>query len=166
MIFRGGELAKEEAISIDMPSREKLDRFDRARVRTPQGGVTANAARALGLSKNRTASDLHHAVDACVIAAATPRLIKRLNEYNRFKEEIVITPNGTLVWRETGVLLSNEEARQFSEDQFPQPFSPNMFHQEVMARLSRDGRTYLTKKGTNTITTLKTTRIRTRGIAL
>ena len=152
LIFDAGALALDETISPDDKGRDKMDRFMRARVRTPQGGITSMLRGLWGLSKNREAGDLHHAIDACVIAAATPRLIQRLNEYNRFKEEVIINNNGLVVWRETkekalGEVLTIDEMNAFVEKEFPQPFKPQMFHQEVMARLSRDGRTYLTKHG-------------------
>jgi CRISPR/Cas system Type II protein with McrA/HNH and RuvC-like nuclease domain len=152
LVFRDGAQAEDETINPDDSGREKKDRFMRARVRTPQGGVTSMLRGLWGLSKNRAAGDLHHAVDACVAAAATPKLIQRLNEFNRFKEEVIITSSGTAIWREPdedGVhkALTEQEISVFVESEFPQPFHPQMFHQEVMARLSLDGRTYLTKHG-------------------
>jgi CRISPR/Cas system Type II protein with McrA/HNH and RuvC-like nuclease domain len=152
LIFHGGNRAQDESINPDDKGSVKMDRYMRARVRTPQGGITSMLRGLWGLSKHRDAGDLHHAIDACVIAAATPRLIQRLNEYNRFQEEIIITSNGTAVWRESadkalGEVLNEDELGTFVEKDFPQPFHPNMFHQEVMARLSRDARTYMTKRG-------------------
>lgn len=152
LVFHGGQLANDETINPDDNGRDKKDRFMRARVRTPQGGVTSMLRGLWGLSKNRDAGDLHHAVDACVAAAATPKLIQRLNEFNRFREEVIITPKGMAVWRESeehaeGEILTLEELQNFVEKEFPQPFHPKMFHQEVMARLSHDGKTYLTKHG-------------------
>jgi CRISPR/Cas system Type II protein with McrA/HNH and RuvC-like nuclease domain len=153
LVFHAGALAKDETINPDDSGRDKKDRFMRARVRTPQGGVTSMLRGLWGLSKNRDAGDLHHAVDACVAAAATPKLIQRLNEFNRFKEKVIITPNGMAVWRECenhaeGEILTPAALQEFVEKEFPQPFHPQMFHQEVMTRLSHDGRTYLTKHGT------------------
>lgn len=152
LIFHGGNLAKEETISPDDNGQIKLNRFMRARVRTPQGGVTSMLRGLWGLSKNRAAGDLHHALDACVVAAATPKLIQRLNEFNKFKESVIISSNGMPMWRESneralGEILTPEELQQFVEKEFPQPFQPVMFHQEVMARLSHNGTTYLTKHG-------------------
>ena len=150
LVFHDGARAEDETINPDDSGRDKKDRFMRARVRTPQGGVTSMLRGLWGLSKNRDAGDLHHAVDACVAAAATPKLIQRLNEFNRFKEEVIITSSGSAIWRkpdEDGVhnALTEQEVGVFVESKFPQPFHPQMFHQEVMARLSQDGRTYLTK---------------------
>lgn len=152
LVFHDGNLAKDETINPDDSGFDKRDRFMRARVRTPQGGVTSMLRGLWGLSKNRDAGDLHHAVDACVAAAATPRLIQRLNEFNRFKETVIVTSNGMAVWRESdrraeGEILTPEERQEFVEKEFPQPFHPQMFHQEVMARLSLDGQTYLIKNG-------------------
>jgi CRISPR subtype II RNA-guided endonuclease Cas9/Csn1 len=152
LIFHGGAHAQDESINPDDIGSVKMDRYMRARVRTPQGGITSMLRGLWGLSKNRGAGDLHHAIDACVVAAATPRLIQRLNEYNRFQEEVIITSNGMAVWRESankalGEVLNEDELRAFVEKDFPQPFHPQMFHQEVMARLSRDAKTYMTKRG-------------------
>ena len=36
--------------------------------------------------KDREGSDLHHALDACVVAAATPGIIKRISDYSRDRE--------------------------------------------------------------------------------
>ena len=146
LLFSGGAKAEEGNLSTESTSRERWDNLQRARVRTPQGGATAMLRGLWGLSKNRETSDLHHAVDACVIAAASPSLIARLNNYHRFKEVVLITPQGDAVWRETGELLSHEQYETFTEQEFPEPFAPHRFHQEVMTRISNDGKTYLTKK--------------------
>lgn len=147
LMFKGSVKAEEGNLSTESTSKERWDNMQRARVRTPQGGATAMLRGLWGLTKNREASDLHHAVDACVIAAASPALIHRLTNYYKFRETVLITSQGEAVWRETGELLSHEELETFTEPNFPDPFAPHRFHQEVMARISGDGRTYLTKGG-------------------
>lgn len=147
LLFAGNERAVEEEISPEAAASERLDRFRRNRVRTPQGGVVAKLRGLWGLSKKREDGDLHHALDACVIAAATPKLIQRVNEYHRFEENVVIQSDGAAFWRETGARLSDLEFAQFTEREFPQPFAPHAFREEVLARLSPDGKTYWTKGG-------------------
>lgn len=155
LLFRDGMRAEESNLSIDSTGQQRYDNLMRARVRTPQGGAVAMLRGLWGLSKNREASDLHHAIDACVVAAASPKLIQRLNEYHRYEEMVIITPNGTAVWRGRdpqdikgeGEVLSADELASFTETEFPDPFAPHRFHQEVMARISENGRRYRTKSG-------------------
>ena len=63
-------------------------------VLTPSGGFTSFLRTRWGLYKDRESSDLHHAQDVCVIAAATPALIKRVSDYNRKRETLEILPGG------------------------------------------------------------------------
>lgn len=155
LLFRDGVRAEEGNLSIDSTGRQRYDNLMRARVRTPQGSAVAMLRGLWGLSKNREESDLHHAIDACVVAAASPKLIQRLNEYHRYEEMVIITSNGTAIWRGRdpqdtkgeGEILSADELAQFTEKEFPDPFAPHRFHQEVMARISENGRRYKAKSG-------------------
>ncbi len=103
-----------------------------SRVLCPAGGYTSFLRTRWGLVKNRTASDLHHALDACVIASANRSLQKRVSDFSR-KGELVQLPDGTFVDRETGEIL-NEEATAALGEHFPQPWLN--FRKEVQARLS------------------------------
>lgn len=147
LLFANDDRATKEEISPDAPAEEKLERFRHNRVRTPQGGVIAKLRGLWGLSKVRADGDLHHALDACVIAAATPSLIQRVNEYHRFEEIVVVQSDGMAFWRETGERLPEKELTQFVDKTFPNPFAPHAFREEVLARLSPDGKTYWTKSG-------------------
>jgi CRISPR-associated endonuclease Csn1 len=109
----------------------------------PAGGLTSFLRARWGLLKNRAASDLHHALDACVIASANRSLQKRVSDFSR-KNELVQLVDGTFVDKETGEVLSAEAASTLGE-RFPQPWSH--FREEVLARLSNDGKTYLAKDG-------------------
>jgi CRISPR-associated endonuclease Csn1 len=99
-------------------------------VLAPSGGFTSFLRTRWGLHKDREASDLHHAQDACVIAAATPALIKRVSDYNRKRETLEILPGGAIVDKTTGEITKNAKAH------FPEPWSH--FRDEVLARLSHD----------------------------
>ena len=113
------------------------------RVLCPAGGLTSFLRARWGLLKNRAASDLHHALDACVIASANRSLQKRVSDFSR-KNELVQLVDGTFVDKETGEVLNAEAASALGE-RFPQPW-PH-FREEVLARLSNDGKTYLAKDG-------------------
>lgn len=108
-------------------------------VLTPSGGFTSFLRARWGLVKNREQSDLHHALDACVIAAASHRLIKRVSDYNRRKETLAITGNGRVIDTRTGEVLKD------TKEHFPEPW-PH-FGREVEARLSPDPRTRIETGG-------------------
>jgi CRISPR/Cas system Type II protein with McrA/HNH and RuvC-like nuclease domain len=146
LLFAGRATADNETIQPDDAGKLKREYFERARVRTPQGGVTAMLRGLWGLNKNREESDLHHAIDACVVAAASPQLIKRVNDFHRSRERFV-ERDGKIISTETGLVVTPEEHNEYLTQRFPEPFATGHFHQEVMARLSPDGKTYRTKSG-------------------
>ena len=109
---------------------DALGAVSKAPVLTPSGGFTSFLRARWGLHKDREASDLHHAQDACVIAAATPALIKRVSDYNRKRETLEILPGGAIVNTDTGEVLKDAKAY------FPEPW--RHFRDEVLARLSHE----------------------------
>ncbi len=106
------------------------DPSDQAPVMCFSGQVTALARGLWGLSKFREENDLHHAVDACVIAALTPGRIQAITKYHQANEtgriEKFIDP-------ETGEIIENIGGKNFV---FPEPW--RHFRKEVLARLSDD----------------------------
>lgn len=100
----------------------------------PAGSLTSFLRARWGLVKDRQTSDLHHALDACVIAAVTPALVKRVSDFSR-KAELVQLADGTFVDRLTGEILASEVAASLGE-RFPQPWP--FFRDEVRARLAPD----------------------------
>jgi CRISPR-associated protein Cas9/Csn1, subtype II/NMEMI len=95
------------------------------------GQLTAFLRARWGVVKNREASDLHHALDATVVAAASHALVKRLADYSR-RGELAAMRDG-FIDPETGEILSVENIRQLEAD-FPSPWP--WFRQELVARLS------------------------------
>lgn len=102
------------------------------RVLCPAGGFTSFLRARWGLVKDRGASDLHHALDACVIAAASPALQKRVSDFSR-RNELVQLRDGSFADQESGEILSAEAATELGM-RFPQPWP--FFREEVIARLS------------------------------
>lgn len=100
------------------------------RVLCPAGGFTSFMRARWGLVKNREQSDLHHAQDACVIAAASLTLQKRVGDYSRTREEFAEAKDGKLVHLKTGEIID--------ELRFPRPWP--LFHEEIKARLSENPR--------------------------
>jgi len=94
------------------------------------GQLTALLRARWGLVKIREDGDLHHALDAAVIAAANRKLVKRMADHSRRKElEHVRDQHFD---PETGEVLDLAALRQI-EDRFPTPWPD--FRQELLARL-------------------------------
>jgi len=89
--------------------------YSKKPVQTVNGAVTAMLRKRWGVQKIRENGDLHHCMDAAVLAAITPGLVQRLTEYSKQRETLV------------------EEAGDARRDRFPKPWE--LFHQELEARL-------------------------------
>jgi CRISPR/Cas system Type II protein with McrA/HNH and RuvC-like nuclease domain len=117
LLFEGQTADKTEDIDPSESGKNRLEKFHKTRVRTPQGGVTSFLRRRwLGDIKDRDAGDKHHALDACIVAACTPELIHRVNNWfandervpSRFKKN----EDGTYTDRGSGEIVSKQEARE------------------------------------------------------
>lgn len=118
LLFDGQVEDKVEDIEPSESGRTRLDKFQRTRVRTPQGGLTAFLRRGwLGDIKDRAAGDKHHALDACIVASCTQKVINEVNSFfaneekvpNRFRRN---TADGTYTDRATGEIVSKQTARE------------------------------------------------------
>lgn len=89
------------------------------------GFITATARRLWGLEKNRSADDLHHAMDAAVIASLLPHQVRMITEWAKVGET-----GEPYVDRETGEIIEAVRPR------LPQPWPG--FRKEIVARLSDD----------------------------
>ena len=96
------------------------------RVTAVSGVITAHMRKRWGIQKNRANGDVHHAVDALVIACTTNKMINEVASYSKYREnEFVQNEQGEmLVNRATGEILKH----------FPMPWSD--FRAELEARLS------------------------------
>lgn len=95
------------------------------------GQLTAYLRARWGLIKVRENGDLHHALDAAVVAACSRSIVKRLSDYSRRGE--LEYARGNHVDPETGEVFDIDAIRKL-EDHFPTPWP--YFRDEVVARLS------------------------------
>lgn len=99
-------------------------------VQAVNGAVTSMLRGRWGVRKIREDGDLHHCLDAAVIAATTPGLVQCLTAYNKHRETWERPPAG-YIDPATGELIElPQEARR---DPFPKPWE--RFRQELEARL-------------------------------
>lgn len=118
--------------------------FAKKPVRAVNGAVTDYMRKRLGLHKNRADGDLHHAMDAAVVAITTERMIQRISNYAK-RREWGQKVRGSYVGPETGELLTQEASDEKYAPTFPPPWP--CFRQELEARLGPDPDTELRALG-------------------
>lgn len=103
------------------------------RVTAVNGAVTGYVRKRWGINKVREDGDLHHAVDAVVIACVTDGMIRKISKYSNYRElEYSLDDEGsTVVSRKTGEFV----------DRFPVPWKD--FRRELEIRTSNDPAMYL-----------------------
>lgn len=77
------------------------------RTQAVNGAITAHVRKRLGIQKIREDGDLHHAVDAAVVACVSPGMIQKVTQYAKHRECIRKTKEGYLD-TETGELMTRE----------------------------------------------------------
>ena len=97
------------------------------------GAITAQVRKRLGIEKIREDGDLHHAVDAAVIACITPGMIQKITKYAQNHERFYATAKG-YVDIETGEVLTRSEYEAMDDIRFPEPWPG--FRSELEARVS------------------------------
>lgn len=106
-------------------------------------GQVVGIARGLwGLKKVREEDDLHHAMDAAVIAALTPGQIKRITEFQKLREQKEFQPGKKYVDPVTGEIIELKNIGKF----FLLPPWKH-FRKELLARLSENPLEELSKLG-------------------
>lgn len=103
------------------------------RTQAVNGAITAHVRKRLGIQKIREDGDLHHAVDAAVVACVSPGMIQKITQYTKHRECIRKTKEGYLD-TETGELMTREAYDAKYSPRFLAPWE--RFRQELEARLS------------------------------
>ncbi|MCL2400147.1 MAG: type II CRISPR RNA-guided endonuclease Cas9 [Defluviitaleaceae bacterium] len=84
------------------------------------GAITSQIRKRLGLNKIREDGDLHHAIDALVVACATQGMIQQITKQSQRKE----------------LRYKNKSNKPEKEEKFPKPWE--YFSEELQARLCTD----------------------------
>lgn len=106
-------------------------RYEKHPVQSVNGAVTAMLRGRWGLAKIREDGDLHHCLDAVVVAVASPGMIQKLTHYNQQRESAHSSIG--YIDHATGELLTKREYDAKYAPDFPQPW--DHFRQELEARL-------------------------------
>ena len=101
------------------------------------GAVTAYVRKRLGISKIRENGDLHHAVDAAVIAAVTQGVVNSVSKYSKRHElQYHVDEHGNCVDLVTGELMGDAFKKNHKIKGFPEPWP--QFRAELEARVSEN----------------------------
>ena len=109
------------------------DSSDSKRCVVLSGQLTAFLRARWGLTKIRSDSDRHHAMDAVVVAACSHGMVQRLSDYSRRKE--IETVRDGFVDLKTGEIVNPAKYQQL-KTHFPDPWPG--FRHELEARLFMD----------------------------
>lgn len=113
---------------------EDWNNGNKRHVTTVNGAATAYMRKRWGISKIREDGDLHHAVDATVIACFTQGMIQKITKYSKYREiEFSDTDEGSFVVDRHGEII----------DKFPFPYPT--FRRELEIRLTNDPQHWLTE---------------------
>lgn len=106
--------------------------FAKKPVRSINGAVTDQVRKRLGLQKHREEGDLHHAMDAAVIAVTTDGYINRISRYTQLRE--FGKRIGCYKDKQTGEKLTEQAFVQKYAPTFPAPW--DRFTEELKARMA------------------------------
>lgn len=106
-------------------------RYGKKPVQAVNGAVTAMLRGRWGITKIREDGDLHHCLDAAVVAVTSPGMVQKLTRYNQQRENAQSTAG--YVDRATGEVLTRREYDAKYSPDFPVPW--DRFRQELEARL-------------------------------
>lgn len=104
-------------------------------VRAVNGVITDYIRKRLGLKKVREDGDLHHAMDAAVVAITTNAMTQRISNYSK-RREWNKKRTSDYIDPETGELMTREAYDKKYAPDFPEPWL--MFRKELEARLSEN----------------------------
>ena len=98
------------------------------------GQMTAFLRARWGLLKVREDGDLHHALDAAVVAATSTEMVHKISRYSKANELRYQKINGKYIDIGTGEIMSGPYNETIDTKHFPQPWE--QFREELVARLS------------------------------
>lgn len=87
-------------IELNLQMKASKKKNHKKRVETVNGQVTAHLRKRWGLEKHRDETYLHHALDAVVVACTDSKMVKKVTEYHKGKENSVRNNDFPLPWDE------------------------------------------------------------------
>ncbi|MBQ7917264.1 MAG: type II CRISPR RNA-guided endonuclease Cas9 [Clostridia bacterium] len=108
-------------------------------VRSVNGAVTSYLRRCWGINKIREDGDIHHCIDAAIIATATAGQIQKITKYSQLKEKFIRHDDDKYISKLTGEVMTAEQKKEFEQEgvdllskHLPTPY--NEFIEELKIR--------------------------------
>ena len=93
------------------------------KVWTVNGQVTSHIRKRLGIEKIREDGDIHHAIDATIIAITSQNMINKITKYYQYKDGRYMNNKGEFIDLETGEILTAKEYEEKNGIYFPEPWT-------------------------------------------
>lgn len=104
------------------------------KVWTVNGQITSHIRKRLGIEKIREDGDIHHAIDATVIAVTSQNMINRITKYYQYRDGRYMNNNGEYIDLETGEIINAKEYEMKNGIYFPEPWEK--FRKELDIRVN------------------------------
>ncbi len=125
-------------------------KIHKKQVRSVNGAVTSYLRRFWGINKIREDGDVHHAIDAAIIATVTDGQVQKITNFNKMKERFVFK-DGVYINKTTGEVMTKEQKEEYQKqglDVFSKLLPPP--YREFIPELALRSRTnYVTLSFTN-----------------
>ena len=101
---------------------------------TVNGKITDHIRKRLGIEKIREDGDIHHAIDATIIAITSQSMINKITKFYQYKAGRYMNNKGEYIDLETGELLTAKEYEERNGIYFPEPWTN--FRKELDIRVN------------------------------
>lgn len=119
----------------------------KVQIRCVSGSITSYLRKCWGINKLREDGDIHHCIDAAVIAMATESQKQKIINFNKFKEVCKVNKYNEIINLTTGEKLTPEQLDQFEKENIaylnkllPQPYTGFVKELKVRATTNYYGR--------------------------
>ena len=103
------ELVKDVLLTTPSKKHKKV-------IRCVNGAVTNYLRKFWGVNKIREDGDIHHAIDATIVASVTDGMIKKVVSFNNMKERFIYNKNVGYINKTTGEIMSEEEKSVYEQE--------------------------------------------------
>ena len=107
------------------------NRFER-KVWSVNGKITSHIRKRLGIEKIREDGDIHHAIDATIIAITSQGMIQKITKYYQYVDGRYMNNKGEYIDIETGEIITKDEYEKNYGVYFPEPWP--QFRDELIIR--------------------------------
>lgn len=104
------------------------------KVWTVNGQITSHIRKRLGIEKMREDGDIHHAIDATVVAITSQSMINKITKYYQYRDGRYMNNNAEYIDIETGEVINAKEYEMKNGIYFPEPW--NNFRKELDIRVN------------------------------